>query len=214
MKLDRLIQVLLPHDEKFYQFFEESAANLIQAADLFNGMFEGNMQDHERIVIKMHELEHHGDSVTHKIFAELNSTFVTPFDREDIHLLASVLDDVMDCIDGSASRFVLYKIENCPSHMRTLATILQESVVELRRGVALLRDFRKSKELQRILEKVNEYENTADDIFEEGIADLFDHEKDPIRIIKLKEIYVGLETATDKCEDAANVLETLLIKHA
>lgn len=214
MKLDRLIQILLPHDEKFYQFFEESASNLIKAAELFDGLFEGSVADHEKIVDKMHELEHHGDSVTHKIFAELNATFVTPFDREDIHLLASVLDDVMDCIDGSASRFVLYKIEDCPAYMRTLAKILEESVIELRRGVALLRDFRKSKELQEVLESVNEYENKADDIFEAAIADLFDHEKDAIRIIKLKEIYVGLETATDKCEDAANVLETLLIKHA
>jgi predicted phosphate transport protein (TIGR00153 family) len=214
MKLDRLIQILLPHDEKFYQFFEESASNLVKAAELFTGLFEGSVSDHEAVVVKMHDLEHHGDSVTHKIFGELNATFVTPFDREDIHSLASALDDIMDCIDGSASRFVLYKIEECPVHIRELLQILYKSVVELRRGVVLLRDFRKSAELQKILESINEYENIADDIFEEAIAELFEWEKDAIKIIKLKEIYVALETATDKCEDAANVLETLLIKHA
>lgn len=214
MKLDRLIQILLPHDEKFYQFFEESASNLVNAAELFTGLFEGTVADHENVVMKMHELEHHGDSVTHKIFAELNATFVTPFDREDIHTLASALDDIMDYIDGSASRFVLYKIETCPADIRKLVRILQDSVVELRQGVALLRDFRKSTELQKVFEKINEYENEADEIFQKAIAELFEHEKDAIKIIKLKEIYVGLETATDKCEDAANVLETLFIKHA
>ncbi len=213
MKLDRLIQILLPHDQKFYQLFEESAANLVEASELFRQLFEGTITDHERVVAKMHEFEHHGDSITHRIFAELNATFVTPFDREDIHLLTSALDDIMDYIDGSASRFVLYKIEGCPPDIRVLSSILLESVIELQRGVSLLRDFRKSKELQEVLEKVNEYENKADDIFQKAIADLFEEEKDPIVIIKLKEIYVGLETATDKCEDAANVLETLLIKH-
>jgi predicted phosphate transport protein (TIGR00153 family) len=214
MKLDRLIQILLPHDEKFYQFFEESAKNLVKGADLFTQLFDGTMADHEKVITKMHELEHFGDAVTHKIFAELSATFVTPFDREDIHVLASALDDVMDYIDGSASRFQLYKLDRCPEPMRDLVRILQNSVVELERGVSLLRDFRRSAELQKVLERINEFENEADEVFAKAIADLFEREHDAITIIKLKEIYVGLETATDKCEDAANVLETLLIKHA
>jgi predicted phosphate transport protein (TIGR00153 family) len=214
MKLDRLIQVLLPHDEKFYTFFEESAHNLVLAAELLPKVFRATIQaEREAAVGQMHELEHQGDSVTHKIYAELNATFVTPFDREDIHLLASALDDVMDFIDGSSARFVLYKVKECPPAMMNLVAIIDTSVRELRKGVSLLRDFRKSEELQSILKRVNEYENDADTIFEDAIAELFEHEKDPIQIIKLKEIYVSLETATDKCEDAANVMESLLIKH-
>jgi uncharacterized protein len=213
MRLDRLIQTLLPHDEKFYTFFEESAENLAKASELLLKFCSTTPAQRDVLVDQMHELEHAGDNVTHKVYAELNSTFVTPFDREDIHLLASALDDIMDYMDGSASRIYLYKIDQCPSDLMKLMDILHKSVAELRRGVHLLRDFRKAEELRKILRKVNEYENTADAVFEGAIANLFEHEKDPIQIIKLKEVYVVLETATDACEDAANVMETLLIKH-
>ena len=213
MRLDRLIQVLLPHDEKFYVFFEESAQNLVNAADLLQGFRQGSAEERKSLVEKIHDLEHQGDTVTHNIYSELNATFVTPFDREDIHHLASALDDVMDFIDGSAARFVLYKLKECPKDMAKLIETINSSVRELQRGVTLLRDFRKSDELQNILKKINEYENDADAIFEHAVADLFDNERDPIQVIKLKEIYVSLETATDKCEDAANVMEALLIKH-
>lgn len=213
MRLDRVIQILLPHDEKFYTFFEESAQNLVNAAVLLRVLSDGPARERPAAVEKMHEYEHFGDTVTHKIFAELNATFVTPFDREDIHLLASALDDIMDYIDGTASRTVLYKLGPFPPEMITLIDILRNSIDELHRGVVLLRDFRKSDDLQKVLEKVNEYENKADEVFERAIASLFEHERDPIEVIKQKEIYVGLETATDKCEDAANVMESLLIKH-
>ena len=214
MKLDHLIQILLPHDEKFYAYFEESAQNLVDASKVLLELRSGSGLEHAETVRRIHDLEHKGDNVTHKIFAELNATFVTPFDREDIHILASALDDVLDYIDGSAQRFVLYKLKNCPPEMARLIEILQGSVNELQKGVSLLRDFRRSAELQKVLERVNEYENEADGVFQGAIAELFENEKDAVQIIKLKEIYVGLETATDKCEDAANVMESLLIKHA
>jgi predicted phosphate transport protein (TIGR00153 family) len=213
MRLDRLIQILLPHDEKFYKFFEESAQNLVDAAALLPSLCSSGREECIKLAERIHEFEHKGDLVTHKIFEELNSTFVTPFDREDIHLLASALDDVMDNIDGSASRFAVYKIQHPPSDVSVLMRILEQSVAEIAKGVSLLRDFRKSTELKKVLEKINEYENTADSVFEGALAHLFEHEKDAIQIIKLKEIYVVLETATDSCEDAANVMETLLIKH-
>jgi len=213
MRLDRLIQILLPHDEKFYSFFEESAQNLVDGSKKLQELQTCFDADHVRIMDEIHDFEHRGDAVTHKIYAELNATFVTPFDREDIHLLASALDDVMDHIDGTASRFVLYKVSECTAAMKDLMEILYNSILELQKGISLLRDFRKADELQRVLRKVNEYENQADRVFDQAIADLFENEKDPIQIIKLKEIYVALETATDACEDAANVMEGLLIKH-
>ncbi len=214
MRFDRFIQMLLPHDEKFYSFFEESTRNLVKAAELLKKLAIVPASGRKAIVKQVKDLEHEGDSITHRIFAEMNATFVTPIDREDIHVLAAALDDIMDYMDGSASRFVLYKVRSCPKDMVKLIGILHNSIEELHRGVTLLRNLRRPGELHKVLEKVNEYENDADSVFEHAIAGLFEREKNPIQIIKLKEIYVGLETATDKCEDAANVLEAILIKHA
>ena len=213
MALDRLIQILLPHDEKFYGFFEESTQILLKAAEHLKHLPAASPLERESIIRKIHDLEHDGDSVAHKIFAELSASFVTPFDREDIHHLASAIDDVLDNLDGSAARFMLYKLNDCPREMAKLIDILHDSVYELNKGIPFLRDLRKADQLQKVLQKINEYENEADAVFENAVANLFEKEPNPIQIIKLKEIYVGLETATDKCEDAANVLESILIKN-
>ena len=215
MKFDQLIQKLLPKDDKFFTLLEESAQNLVQAAEVMKKIaLTKNKSEIEALVNRIHDHEHDGDTVTHKIFSELNSTFVTPLDREDIHTLASALDDILDHMDGSAGRFVLYKLKSWPPKMAQLADILRLSINELHHGVSLLRNIQQFDELQKVFLKVNEYENAADAVFEQAVAELFDKEKSPIQIIKLKEIYVGLETATDKCEDAANVLEGIVIKHA
>lgn len=215
MKFDRLIQKLLPRDEKFFSFLEESTRNLLEAADTLKKVVaEKNIAKRNKLVVSVKDLEHRGDDITHKIFSELNATFVTPIDREDIHLIASSLDDILDHLDGSAARFTLYKLKTVSSSMVRLAEILHNSIVEIDKGVHLLRNMHDYEGLQRVFHKVNEYENEADRVFEQAIADLFEREKNPIQVIKLKEIYVGLETATDKCEDVANVLEAILIKHA
>jgi len=215
MKFDKIIQRLLPHDESFYKFFDEAAQNLVNGAALLRELIlSKDASARAKLVIQIKELEHHGDSLTHRIFSELNSTFVTPFDREDIHQLTSALDDVMDHMDGVASRISLYKIKKYPKSLAQLVDILQLSIVELHRGIGMLRDINKTNELQRVFQKVNEYENNADSVFENGVAELFEKEKNAIQVIKLKELLVGLETATDKCEDAANVLEGIYIKNA
>jgi uncharacterized protein len=215
MKFDRLIQKLLPHDENFYKFFEQASHNIVQAAALLKELVvTKEASDRDKLIMQIQELEHHGDSITHQIFSELNATFVTPFDREDIHELASALDDVLDHMDGTASRASLYKLTEFPESVIKLIDVLQLSIGELDLGVGMLRDINKKNELQRVFQKVNDYENIADDIFDNAVAELFDKEKDAIQIIKIKEILVGLETATDKCEDAANVLEGIYIKNA
>jgi len=215
MKFDKIIQRLLPHDESFYKFFDEASQNLVAGVALLKELIiSKDASARAKLVIQIKELEHHGDSLTHRIFSELNSTFVTPFDREDIHQLTSALDDIMDHMDGVANRISLYKIKKYPKSLAQLVDILQLSIVELHRGIGMLRDINKTNELQRVFQKVNEYENNADTVFEQGVADLFEKEKDAILIIKLKEVLVGLETATDKCEDAANVLEGIYIKNA
>ena len=215
MKFDKFVQNLLPHDDTFYKFFEDATQNLIQAAALLRKLVvEKEPTERDSLTMQIKELEHHGDSLTHQIFSELNATFVTPFDREDIHELTSAIDDILDHMDGTASRASLYKIKEFPESVVRLVDVLQLSIAELHRGVRMLRDINKANELQRVFQKINDFENNADDIFDNGVAELFDKEKDAIQIIKLKEVLVGLETATDKCEDAANVLEGIYIKHA
>ncbi len=215
MKFDQLIHMLIPHDEKFFTLLEESTQNLLNAAGLLKKLTATKgRKEIDVLVAAIKDLEHKGDSVTHRIFSELNATFVTPLDREDIHQLTSVLDDILDHIDGSVTRVSLYNIKKFPKEMITLSDVLYKSIEELHRGVGLLRDLQQFDRLQDVFHKVNQYENDADSVFERAIADLFKNERNPIQIIKLKEVYVGLETATDKCEDAANVLEGILIKQA
>src|SRR3990172_5024255 len=193
MKFDKIIQRLLPHDESFYKFFGEASQNLVNGVALLRELIlSKDASTRTKLVIQIKELEHNGDSLTHRIFSELNATFVTPFDREDIHQLTSALDDVMDHMDGVASRISLYKIKKYPISWALLVDILQLSIVELHRGIGMLRDINKSNELQRVFQKVNEYENNADIVFEKAVADLFEKEKSAIQVIKLKEILVGL----------------------
>ena len=214
MKIDRLIQILLPHDEKFYTLFEDSTKLLLKASIALRKLADADAVLTHELVKEIEDLEHQADEVTHNIFAELNATFVTPFDREDIHELASSLDEIMDNINGSASRLTLYNVKADTQYMRKLMEIIQEQVEIIGKGISYLRDFKDSSLLQEVLKKVNEYENEADSVFELAVADLFENEKNVIELIKKKEIYVGLETATDRCEDVANVLESILIKHA
>lgn len=214
MKLDQLIHKVLPRDDHFFSLLEEAAQNLVRAGGEMKKLSLCTTYE-ERIAVakRIKDIEHDGDSVTHKIFSELNATFVTPLDREDIHLLASAIDDVLDQMDGCAHRSVLYKIGDVPTSLLKLIDVLILSIQELTHGVHLLRHLNEAEALHNSFKLVNYYENQADEIFDQAIADLFENEKDPIRIIKLKEVFVGLETATDKCEDAANVLESILIKN-
>ena len=214
MRLDRIIQALLPHDEQFFALFDRLAHCIVEAADALRTLPSLPKGEREDVVNRIQEFEHKADSITHEIYTELNKTFVTPFDREDVHLLASTLDDVIDFIDGSSHRFFLYKIKKNSADIQRLTDIIYQSAVEIQRGVSLINDMRRSEDLQKILLRINQYENDADTIFNQAIAELFDKEIDAIELIKTKEVLVNLETTTDKCEDVANVLETLFIKHA
>lgn len=214
MRFDRIIQSLLPHDEKFFVLFDNMARVIVEAADALRTLPSQAKNDREPIVTRIKELEHRADSITHEVYTELNKTFVTPFDREDVHLLASTLDDVVDFIDGSAQRFLLYKIKKNSADIQRLTDIIYQAALEIQKAVNMLNSMRRADEYQEILQRINQFENDADDVFGFAIADLFDKETDAIELIKTKEVLVNLETTTDKCEDVANVLETLFIKHA
>lgn len=214
MRLDRIIQSLLPHDEKFFVLFDNLARVMVEASDTLRTLPGLAKAERQAVVDKIKEFEHKGDTITHDIFTELNRTFVTPLDREDIHKLASTLDDVIDYIDGSANRFHLYKIKKNSADIQRLTEIIYQASIEIQRGIAILGEPRRADELTKILQKINQYENDADDIFNQSIAELFDKEDNAIELIKNKEVLVSLETATDKCEDVANVLEGIMIKNA
>jgi len=216
MKLDSFLKVLLPKDDRFFQYFEKDAENLLLAAQIFKELMNDGMSKEERAqkIKRVEELEHKGDELTHQILTELGGTFITPFDREDIHALASKLDDILDYLQGAATRIVLYNVKRISPEQERLAALIYEQVAELNKAVKNLRHFKNVHLIRESLVHINSIENEADDLFERAIADLFDTCDDPIKLIKTKELLVSLETATDECEDAANVIESIIVKNA
>lgn len=215
MALDRILALFSPKDRKFFPLFEKATENMLTCSKVLVEALETNSSERRRELIKeIEKLEHMGDNLTHMIFHELSSNFITPFDREDIHALATVLDDVVDFIHGSAKRLDLYKIENPSQSMQKLAELIMKSAEELNVAVHQLKNMKSTASIKEACVKINSIENHADDVFNTAIARLFDEEKDAIKLIKYKEVLSALETATDKCEDAANVLETIVVKNA
>ncbi len=213
MSLNPILQYFVPKDRKFYPLFEQASANLLAISNvLVDLMVAPTPEKRMPLVRQIEKLEHVGDEITHQIFQEISITFITPFDREDIQRLASVLDDVIDYIHGSAKRIELYKMDPIHPSMIKLSELIQQCAVELHSAISSLRGMKNMNKLRESLVKVNSIENHADDIFDNAVARLFEDEKDAIQIIKVKEILSALETATDKCEDVANVLESVIIK--
>jgi predicted phosphate transport protein (TIGR00153 family) len=201
---------LVPRETKFFDMFSEMSGNLEDGARVMLELFR-NYQDVPAQVQKIKDIEHKGDDMTHAVLIKLNQTFITPFDREDIHRLASSIDDVLDFINSAADRLVNYKITNPPPAALKLAEIILKQAQEITQGVRLL------EKNQHVLEhcvEINRLENDADAVTRAAISNLFDQEKDPIQLIKIKELLEVLELATDKAEDAANVLETVVLKSA
>ena len=215
MKLDNLISFFIPKDKKFFTLFAESSENLVSISKKFNELLNTTAPDKRVELIKtISDLEHVGDTITHNIFTELSTNFITPFDREDIHYLASSLDDIVDYIHGSAKRMQLYKIEEYTLEMIQLADVIEKSAIEVHAAVSGLKGMKNIVRVNEAVVRINSLENQADDIFDGAIASLFIHEKDAVKIIKVKEILSNMETATDKCEDVANVIETILVKNS
>ena len=200
----------IPKETKFFDLFAELSTSLSAGAVLLRNILE-DPRDVKNRVDRMQEIEHEGDRATHAIIAKLNQTFITPFDREDIHRLASSLDDVLDFVNAAALRLVMYKIAQPGPAAAELAGIIVLQAEELAKGVSLLE---KNNGVIKHCDEVNRLEDDADNVSRKAIAQLFESEKDPIQLIKLKELYEVLEYATDKAEDAANVLEAIVLKSA
>ena len=200
---------LIPKDNSFFQMFSAMSGNLIAGASTLVDLF-GNYQDVERKIEEVRRIEHEGDDLTHDILTKLNQTFITPFDREDIHQLASKLDDVLDFINASCARILMYRISNPPPAAGELAKIILKQSQELQKAVSLMQ---KNGNILVHCVEINRLENEADVVAQQAIAKLFECEKDPINLIKVKELLEFLERATDKAEDVANVLETVVLKN-
>lgn len=203
-----------PRSSGFFDLFEEDTANLVEMAKTFKEIFStDDPAVRKKLIERVSELEHRGDEITHKIFLELSNNFITPFDREDIHYFASSLDDVADYINGSASRIILYGATNFDRVTINLADIILRQSEEIQLAVANLKSMKNADRVKESIIRINDLENAADDLFDNAIAQLFAEETDAIEVIKTKEILSNMETATDKCEDVANVIETILVKN-
>ena len=201
---------LIPHEPRFFELFAELSSYLTEGANLLRNILE-DPRDLDMKVEQVQAIEHKGDRATHAIITKLNQTFITPFDREDIHRLASSLDDVLDFTNLAATRLAMYRITQPPPAAAELAGLIVLQSEELACGVSVLE---KNGDVTKYCEEVNRLEDEADHVGRRAIAQLFESEKDPIQLIKLKELYEVLEVATDKAEDAANVLETIFLKNA
>lgn len=200
---------------KFFDAFAQSTSNLVNMSAKFKELLDAqNEEETESIVRQIHDLEHIGDQATHRIFKELSDNFITPFDREDIHFLATSLDDVADSINGTASRISLYKYDQIDQVMHSLASVLHRQTTEIDEAIQNLKKMKNAQRVREAIIRINDLENEADSIFDLAIARLFAEETNAIEMIKKKEILSVLETATDKCEDVAHVLESILVKNS
>ena len=210
-----IFQALTPKDTKFFPLFEKGSANLIETAKALVELTNTHdIVKRKELIRHIENLEHIGDSITHDTFHELSSNFITPFDREDIHSLISAVDDIIDYIHGASKRLELYQVNTIPPSFNKLAELILEGANELHFAIAALKDKRNYSKIKESLVKINSIENKADDIYDTEIAALFQNEKNAVELIKMKEIFSALETATDKCEDAANVIESIVVKNA
>ena len=204
---------LLPREEKFFNLFEDSARNMVRTAKVLKELVNC-WENVEQKVGQIDDLEHVGDTITHQIMAQLYRTFVTPFDPEDIALLAHSMDDVTDFIHAAATAMFLYKVD-CPNQRaRELADIIVQAASEIEMAMPKLRNRAGLKQILPACVEINRLENAADQVFRAAMAELFDDSKDMAHVIKWREIYEHMESATDRCEDVANVLEGVAQKHA
>lgn len=215
MNLNTIIGIFVPKDRKFFDMFELAGNNLVEiAGELKNLMNEHSPEKRSDLVKRIHELENQGDTYTHDLMVELSSNFITPFDREDIHALASAMDNVADFIDACAKRIELYNIGTITEPMKQLADLVEQSTKELAIALKEMRSMKNVVRVKEALVRINSIENHSDTIYNYAIADLFKTEKDAINLIKYREILDHLENATDRCEDVADVIESIIIKNS
>jgi hypothetical protein len=209
------MKIFMPKDRIFYSLFEQVAQTVAKMGNVMKQVVtEPDFDKRAALISQIEDLEHVNDDYTHKIFTELGRNFITPFDREDIHYLATALDDIADYIFASAKKINFYKVNPNDQGIQKMADLIDQGCEQIRNAVLQLRDMRDMRQITDALVKVNSIENQADDIFDLSIDRLFETEPDAKEVIKKREIYQVMEIVTDKCEDAGNVIESIIIKYA
>ena len=213
--INSFMKFFLPKDRIFYQLFEEVSVTSLEMAVLLKKMVnEREFDVRAEIIRQIEDLEHKNDDLTHKIFTELSRNFITPFDREDIHYLASAMDDVADYIFASAKKINFYRVDPQHESFSKMADLIVQGCENIKIAVTGLKDMKNMRKITDALVRINSIENQADDVFDYSIERLFATENDAKEVIKKREIYQVMEIATDKCEDAANVIESIIVKYA
>jgi predicted phosphate transport protein (TIGR00153 family) len=215
MSLSSILKLFQPKDRVFYSLFEQVVeTNTLMGQKLKELVNTPDFNDRQTIINQIEVLEHTNDENTHNIFTELGKNFITPFDREDIHALASALDDVADYIHSASKKINFYKVDPMEQGFQKMADVIAQSTETLHGAVMELRNMKNVSSITSAMVKVNSLENQADDIYDMSIEKLFATEPDAKEVIKKREIYQVMEIVTDKCEDAANVIESIIIKYA
>jgi uncharacterized protein Yka (UPF0111/DUF47 family) len=215
MGLNSIMKIFMPKDRVFYTLFEKVADTMAKMGKVLKEVVkEPDFDKRAGLIAQIEDLEHVNDDLTHQIFTELGRNFITPFDREDIHYLATSLDDVCDYIFATAKKINFYKVNPNDQGIQKMADLIDQGSEQIRTAVHELRNMRDMRKITESLVKVNSIENQADDIFDLSIERLFETEPDAKEVIKKREIYQVMEIVTDKCEDAANVIESIIIKYA
>jgi len=206
-----ILSWLIPQEKHFFDMIEQQSKNVLEGVDALVNMLE-HYNEIEKKRERIKQIENDGDKMVHDIFSELNKTFITPIDREDISKLTSSLDDILDNLEAVSERLIVYEIKKPPKYMLEFSLILQKADRNVNDGISLLRNFKEAKQIRGFCKEVNTLENEGDILLRKATAELFT-KKDPIEIIKIKELYDDLEAAIDRCEDVADVIGDILVKY-
>jgi len=213
MKLDRIFSFLVPKDRKFFPLFNEVADNIVVASELFIKLLgEEDLSKRMELIKEIKDTEHHGDDLTRKLMNELNATFITPFEREDIHVLVDKMDSIVDLLHGASKRISMYNLTEFPKEFNQIAVIIHAAVLEIQ---LILRNVKSVNDFKLYLNsciKISDMESEVDDIYQSFLANLFENEMNAIELIKKRDILAALEKAIDRCDDVAKVFSTLIVK--
>lgn len=206
-----MLRKLLPREDQYFDLFVQMTNYISEAVRELREMLNDKQPNYNEYSQRIKRLEHACDELTHNISTRLNRSFITPFDREDIYLMSSALDDIVDLVDDAARAIIIFDVREIKPYAQDLAGVLERMVEQLREIVSMLQ---KPKNLTQRLVEVHRLENDGDDIYHNAIAELFHEERDPLTVLKWKEIYEKLEAAIDRCENVANIIESVIIKHS
>jgi predicted phosphate transport protein (TIGR00153 family) len=212
MKFSQIFQIFVPKDRKFFPLFVEAAENLVNTAAEFKELVKSSNDELNDRIVSVRAFEKKGDQLTHNIYEELNNTFITPFDRDDVHRLANSIDNVLDQINSASQKISRYQPKMPVDAFIAFADLIYQASMEIRNAMMEINNLRDPELIMQACVKLNELENSGDDVFDAFISKLFREEKDAVELIKQKEIIQALEKATDAAEDVADILKSIMVK--